>query len=264
MPQSSGSGLNAPRGCLSKPTTSATSAAPETSIAWAVVSAVPPVAQPFLTLMNGTPVKPEIDTDVSALPAASDPPAAKSTSCQAMPASASARAGGDRAHLEARTRRRGGRTGWMPSADDRDVVVAAHSSSSTGRNANVSVPRRPGDRDQRQLHRHADAQPGRIALGQPRLDADLAGQLDVADAVGLELLDAALEIRRRLGREALDRPGPQRAARRQLGAATSSEVQRGHDAGAGRSPCHTVRTPSRSASAPARCPPISSGSISCR
>ena len=33
IPQSSGSGLNAPRGCLSKPTTSATSAAPETSIA---------------------------------------------------------------------------------------------------------------------------------------------------------------------------------------------------------------------------------------
>src|SRR3954452_2926012 len=89
-PQSSGSGLNAPGGCLSNPTTSATSAAPATSIACAVVSAEPPVAHPFETLMNGTPVSPSTDTIVSALPAASEPPAANSTSCQPRPASASA------------------------------------------------------------------------------------------------------------------------------------------------------------------------------
>src|SRR6476619_2474224 len=89
IPHSSGSGLNAPGGCLSKPTTSASSASPAASIACAVVSAEPPVAQPFLTLMNGTPVRPSTDTDVSALPAASEPPAAKSISSQATPASAS-------------------------------------------------------------------------------------------------------------------------------------------------------------------------------
>src|SRR3954447_642907 len=90
IPHSSGSGLNAPGGCLSKPTTSAISAEPATSIACAVVSADPPVAQPLDTLMKGTPVMPSTETIVSALPAASDPPAAKSTSCQPMPASASA------------------------------------------------------------------------------------------------------------------------------------------------------------------------------
>src|SRR5215210_5009160 len=89
-PQSSGSGLNAPGGCLSKPTTSATSALPAASIACAVASADPPVAQPLRTLMNGTPVRPSTETVVSALPAASEPPAANSTSCQPMPASASA------------------------------------------------------------------------------------------------------------------------------------------------------------------------------
>src|SRR6185503_15433716 len=82
MPQSSGSGLNAPGGCLSNPTTRAISADPDVSIACAVVSADPPVAQPFLTLMNGNPVSPSAATDVSALPPASDPPAAKSTSSQ--------------------------------------------------------------------------------------------------------------------------------------------------------------------------------------
>src|SRR3954451_1414535 len=90
MPHSSGSGLNAPGGCLSKPTTSAISAEPATSIACAVVRAEPPVAQPFLTLMNGTPVSPSTETVVSALPAASEPPAATSTSSQPIPASSNA------------------------------------------------------------------------------------------------------------------------------------------------------------------------------
>src|SRR5687767_15096520 len=81
-PQSSGRGSNAPGGCLSNPTTIAISAAPEASIACAVASADPPVAQPLRTLMKGTPVRPSTDTVVSALPAESDPPAANSTSCQ--------------------------------------------------------------------------------------------------------------------------------------------------------------------------------------
>src|SRR5881227_1141164 len=89
-PHSVGSGLNAPGGCLSKPTTSATSAEPDESIACAVVNAEPPVAHPFLTLMNGTPVRPSAATDVSALPAASEPPAAKSICSHDTPASASA------------------------------------------------------------------------------------------------------------------------------------------------------------------------------
>ena len=38
-------------------------------MACAVVSAEPPVAQPFLTLMNGRPVSPRLETEVSALPA---------------------------------------------------------------------------------------------------------------------------------------------------------------------------------------------------
>ena len=90
MPHSSGSGLNAPGGCLSKPTTNATSALPADSIACAVIKAEPPVAHPFLTLMKGTPVRPRTDTVVSALPAASEPPAAKSISSQPRPASVSA------------------------------------------------------------------------------------------------------------------------------------------------------------------------------
>ena len=93
--------------------------------------------------MNGTPVRPRTDTDVSALPAASDPPAAKSTSSQPMPASASARARGDRRHLEAR--HAGVAAERMDAdADDRHVVVRAHSPSSAGRKAKVTAPPSPG------------------------------------------------------------------------------------------------------------------------
>ena len=45
---------------------------------------------------------------------------------------------------------------------------------------------RTGRRDEHELHRHPDPQPRRIGLGEPRLHAHLARQLDVADAVGLE------------------------------------------------------------------------------
>ena len=85
-------------------------AAPEASIACAVVSAEPPVAQPFLTLMNGTPVRPSTDTVVSALPAASEPPAAKSICSQPRPASRERGARGDARPSRGRTRPGGGRT----------------------------------------------------------------------------------------------------------------------------------------------------------
>ena len=132
MPHSSGSGLNAPGGCLSKPTTSAVSALPAVSIACAVISAEPPVAQPFLTLMNGTPVSPSTDTVVSALPAASEPPAAKSICSQPRPASVSAA----RAACAAISRPDDAGVaaeGVDAEADDGDVV--AHD---TGRNAKVA------------------------------------------------------------------------------------------------------------------------------
>ena len=131
-PQSSGSGLNAPGGCLSKPTTSAISAAPAASIACAVASADPPVAQPLRTLMNGTPVRPSTETVVSALPAASDPPAANSTSCQPTPASRSA-ARAATAAISRPDTPSWRPNGWMPDADDRDVG-RAHACS-TGRKA---------------------------------------------------------------------------------------------------------------------------------
>lgn len=73
-PQSAGRGSKAPRGCLSKPTARATSAAPERIAPTADTRALPPVAQPLRTLMNGTPVRPSSLTSVSALPAASLPP----------------------------------------------------------------------------------------------------------------------------------------------------------------------------------------------
>src|SRR5580765_8721721 len=78
--QSAGSFWNAPRGCLSNPTTRPISYAPDCSVWNADTSDEPPVAQPFFTLMNGTPVGPRSATIVSALPASSLPPYANSTS----------------------------------------------------------------------------------------------------------------------------------------------------------------------------------------
>ena len=140
-PQSSGSGLNAPGGCLSKPTTSAISAAPAASIACAVASADPPVAQPLWTLMNGTPVRPSAETVVSALPAASDPPAANSTSCQPTPASRSA-ARAATAAISRPDTPSCRPNGWMPTPTTA-TSVGAHSGSA-GRKAYVSAPPAPG------------------------------------------------------------------------------------------------------------------------
>ena len=41
---------------------------------YALISALPPVAQPLATLMNGRPVRPRSLTSVSAAPAAAEPP----------------------------------------------------------------------------------------------------------------------------------------------------------------------------------------------
>ena len=143
MPHSSGSGLNAPGGCLSKPTTNAVSALPADNIACAVIKAEPPVAHPFLTLMKGTPVRPSTDTVVSALPAASEPPAAKSISSQPRPASSSAARAACAAISRPETP--GWRpNGWMPEADDGDVV--AHGSGLKAKGASgisvssISIP----------------------------------------------------------------------------------------------------------------------------
>ena len=200
MPHSSGSGLNAPGGCLSKPTTSAVSALPAVSIACAVISAEPPVAQPFLTLMNGTPVRPSTDTVVSALPAASEPPAAKSTCSQPMPASASAARAAWAAISRPET------PGWRPNGmdaepDDGDVV--AHRAS-TGRNANVCL-RRPA-RDQRQLHLHPDPQLARdrTRSAAPRRAPRRAARRSPTPYGSNSVRLAG--VGRRLRTEALDRP----------------------------------------------------------
>ena len=89
-PQSSGRGSNAPRACLSNPTTSPISWVPEAMAARAVSRDAPPVAQPLITLVNGSPVRPSRLTIVSGLPAESEPPTANWMSGQPTPASASA------------------------------------------------------------------------------------------------------------------------------------------------------------------------------
>ena len=114
---------------MSNPTTSATSALPAASIACAVASADPPVAQPLRTLMNGTPVRPSTETVVSALPAASDPPAANSTSCQPMPASRSA-ARAATAAISRPVTPSWRPNGWMPTP-----TTATLTQSSSGRKA---------------------------------------------------------------------------------------------------------------------------------
>ena len=73
-PAASGSALNAPLGCLSKPTAIPMSNWPDLIVVYADSNAEPPVAQPFETFINGTPVRPNSLTIVSALPAADDPP----------------------------------------------------------------------------------------------------------------------------------------------------------------------------------------------
>ena len=173
IPQSSGSGLNAPGGCLSKPTTSAISArAGERASRAPWRAPTPPVAQPLL----------DVDERHAGEAQHRDrscrrcrPRRIRRRRSRRPPSRrrrrASARAGGDRGHLEAGHALVAAER-VDADADDRDVG-RAH-----------AVLRRPervrqraagaGRRDQRQLHRHPDAQPRRVGLGQPRLDAHLA------------------------------------------------------------------------------------------
>ena len=71
----------------------------------------------------------------------------------------------------------------------------------------------PAVLDRDDLHRLADPQAGRIALGQQPLDAQRSGKLYVPDGVGDELARACEVGRLRL--EPLRRPGPELAAPRQ-------------------------------------------------
>ena len=86
----------------------------------------------------------------------------------------------------------------------------------------------PGAGIDGQLHRHPDAQPRRVGLGEPRLDAHLARQLDVADAVGLE--GAVGHVRGGLGSKhwIVQVHSVPRVASRY--SRTSTDVQRGQDA----------------------------------
>ena len=123
--------------------------------------------------MNGTPVRPRTDTVVSALPAASDPPAAKSTSCPADARVARARARAATAAIS-----RPDTPGWRPKGWMPTPTTATPSSCSfavlrgpEGKGHRAAVAR---SRDEHELHRHPDAQPRGIGLRQPRLDPDLA------------------------------------------------------------------------------------------
>ena len=136
--------------------------------------------------MNGTPVRPSTDTIVSALPAASEPPAANSTSCQPMPGVARARARAATAAISQPGHALVPAERVDADADDRDVVTLIVLQ--RARRHRSRAPSPPGAGTSIELHRHPDAQPRRIGLGEPRLDAHLAGQLDVADAVGLEVV----------------------------------------------------------------------------
>ncbi len=72
-PELAGSALNIPRGCLSKPTARPRSNWPEDTACTEAASALPAVAQPFITLMNCRPVSPSSFTSVSAVPEPSLP-----------------------------------------------------------------------------------------------------------------------------------------------------------------------------------------------
>src|SRR5260370_12605163 len=69
-----------------------------------------------------------------------------------------------------------------------------------------------GSGDERQFHRQADAQTVGIRFGQVGLDPHLSGKFDVPDSVWLERVAIIDRVRRRLRREALNRPPPERPA----------------------------------------------------
>ena len=89
----------------------------------AVNSAVPPVAQPFETFVNCSPVRPSLDTNVSAAPAAAEPPTANCMSSQPTPGVGKGPADRDRTLVE--TRHAIGASELVhPDPDDRDTCHA--------------------------------------------------------------------------------------------------------------------------------------------
>ena len=133
--------------------------------------------------MNGTPVSPSTDTVVSALPAASEPPAANSHVLPADAGVARARRAPRPPPSRGPTRPGGGRTGGCRRRRPRRR--SRHAPPPGGRRY-VTAPSPPGAGISTSSIGIPIAQPRRVGLRQPRLDAHLAGQLDVADAVGLE------------------------------------------------------------------------------
>src|SRR5580704_759559 len=101
----------------------------------------------------------------------------------------------------------------IPTASALTLLLLGHKPERIGHHAARLAA---GGGDERQLHRHADAQAARIRLGQPGLDPDLSRKLDVPDAVRLERVRIIDRVRWRLRREALNGPRPQRSAPRQL------------------------------------------------
>ena len=159
---------------------------------------------------------------MSALPAESEPPAAKSTS---LPSDAGV---GERARGPHARPSRGRRRRMAPKGMDaeRRRPRRPRSSAPPAAGTQTSSPPRP----RRGIRVSSIAMPisgarDRTRSASPRREP--RRQLDVSDAIGLELLRVAA-IRRRLRAEALDRPGPQRSVPREPAPSTSVDVQRGH------------------------------------
>ena len=167
-PQSSGRGSKAPRGCLSKPTASAISALPERIAFTADINALPPVAQPFLTFVNGIPVRPRSATRVSARPAPSLPPNATCTSVHARPASRSAACDGVEGELAAAACRAAGRTSTGRRRRSRlRCSCASPPSDRAGQRLVGGEPRHRLGGDERDLRLACRARRSRCSPGRP-------------------------------------------------------------------------------------------------
>ena len=140
-PQSSGSGLKAPGGCLSKPTTSAISAAPAASIACAVASADPPVAQPLRDVDERHAGEPEHRHRRVRVAGRVGPAGGELHVLPADAGVAQRGARGDGGHLQARHALVAAE---RMDADPDDGDVGRAHACSTGRNAYVSAPSPPG------------------------------------------------------------------------------------------------------------------------
>ena len=156
-------GRNAPRSCLSKPMAMPRSNIPDLTEFQAENRAEPPVAQPFMTLMNCKPVRPNFETIRSAAPADLLPPKANCMSCQARPESA-------RALRTATTPCSMPETpSWRPNSCMPMPTITTSLMGETFRGEGerhylfARLVDRQGEQGQR--HRHPDPQEGRIILG---------------------------------------------------------------------------------------------------